>query len=288
MIDFSDLLARIEAGTATKEDLQHLRDVLRDKTSQVLQLGKYNINIGQGQDIQIGDRTYVEMTDDVVQAIVAAIQQASPNDRNVLRGIFKPTNLIRLIIFYKGFRAKFLHLLRNTVFLTSVTSLGLFAATLFIGDVIAKQYMSPISEDAGSSSLEKVEQAIRAGRRFQRLRLIVFFSNLESRIEEQLQKDLMEFTDLSYLNGSEGIRASDAAPSIESLDVSEEGNIIISNSLGHINYWEIKDNQPDLNNRWVNKASSIYLINKDRNLAVDAISSQVMRLIRLECVAHQS
>lgn len=74
--NFQDLLARIEAGTVTDMDKQHLRGVLVGETSQVLQLGKYNINIGQGQDIQIGDRTYVEINDEAVQAIIAAIQQA--------------------------------------------------------------------------------------------------------------------------------------------------------------------------------------------------------------------
>jgi WD40 repeat protein len=273
LIEFQDLLTRIETGKATDADVQRLRGMLVSGTSQVLQLGKYNINIGQGQNVQIGDRTYVEMTDEAVQAIVAAIQKASKNDRNVLREIFQPTNLSPLINFYKGFRSEFSHLLRNTFFLTSMTSLGLFAVTLLIGTATAKQYiMSPFSENTDTSSLEKVEQAIRAGRRFQKLRLIASFSNLESHIEEQLQKSLMEFTDFPSLDGSEGIGASSAAPSIESLDVSEDGNIIISNSLGYINYWEIKDNQQGSNNRWINKGSSISFINGDRNLEVDAIS----------------
>jgi len=77
MIDFSDLLAQIETGTATKEDLQHLRDVLRGKTSQVSQLGKYNINIGQGQDIQIGDRTYVSWDEDAIQSLIEVVQKQS-------------------------------------------------------------------------------------------------------------------------------------------------------------------------------------------------------------------
>ena len=74
-VDFGDLLARIEAGVATKADMQRLRKVLVSQPSQVMQLGKYNINIGSGQDIQIGDRTYVEINELVVQAIVEAIQQ---------------------------------------------------------------------------------------------------------------------------------------------------------------------------------------------------------------------
>lgn len=76
-IDFSDLLARIEVGVATKADMQKLRDVLAIRSSQIVQLGKYNINIGTGQDIQIGDRTYVEINEAAIAAIVAAIRHSA-------------------------------------------------------------------------------------------------------------------------------------------------------------------------------------------------------------------
>ena len=78
-VTVSGILERIEAATVTREDLEFLRQALQDKSQQVMQLGKYNINIGEiseGQDIQIGDRTYVEINDEAVQAIVAAIRQA--------------------------------------------------------------------------------------------------------------------------------------------------------------------------------------------------------------------
>jgi hypothetical protein len=54
--EFESLLSRIEMGTATKADFQQLREALAHKSFQE-QLGKYNINIGQGREIQIGDRT---------------------------------------------------------------------------------------------------------------------------------------------------------------------------------------------------------------------------------------
>jgi HEAT repeat protein len=44
-------------------------------SSNVVQHGKYNIHISEGKDIQIGDRTYVEINQDEVKAIAAAIQQ---------------------------------------------------------------------------------------------------------------------------------------------------------------------------------------------------------------------
>ncbi len=52
------ILDRIAAGTHT-DDLATLRRyLLVDPTRQVVQVGKYNVHIGQRQDIQIGDRIY--------------------------------------------------------------------------------------------------------------------------------------------------------------------------------------------------------------------------------------
>jgi hypothetical protein len=95
-VDFSDLLARIEAGVATNADLQKLRNVLAIRSSQIVQLGKY-INIGTEQDIQIGDRTYVEINEAAVHAIVAAIQaSASPASQSISSKYGMPFPKVRL------------------------------------------------------------------------------------------------------------------------------------------------------------------------------------------------
>ncbi|MEB3213788.1 MAG: hypothetical protein VKL39_20740, partial [Leptolyngbyaceae bacterium] len=67
-------LERLENGTPTAADLQRLREILASQNAQVVQWGKYNINIGQGQKIQIGDRLYVEINDEAVRAIARAIE----------------------------------------------------------------------------------------------------------------------------------------------------------------------------------------------------------------------
>lgn len=58
-INLQALLDRIAAGTHTASDLIILRRALAvgDQASTV-QLGKYNVDIGRGQDVQIGDRIY--------------------------------------------------------------------------------------------------------------------------------------------------------------------------------------------------------------------------------------
>jgi hypothetical protein len=72
----SALLERIAAGVATDADYSTLRQLLLAAPQRLTQLGKYNIQIGEGHDIQIGDRTYGDINDDALQAIVEAIQQA--------------------------------------------------------------------------------------------------------------------------------------------------------------------------------------------------------------------
>ncbi|RCJ41125.1 hypothetical protein A6770_36145 [Nostoc minutum NIES-26] len=64
------ILDRIVAGKHTDTDLLLLRHILIvDKNQQLMQLGKYNVNIGQGQDIQIGDRIYKGVTAETIQQV---------------------------------------------------------------------------------------------------------------------------------------------------------------------------------------------------------------------------
>jgi hypothetical protein len=51
-----DVLKRIEEGTPTESDIELLRSTLAEGA--IVQLGKYNVNIGQGHEVHIGDRTY--------------------------------------------------------------------------------------------------------------------------------------------------------------------------------------------------------------------------------------
>ena len=74
--ELEQILNRIEQGQQTDEDISMLRQWLRDGPSQVIeQLGKYNINIGEGQYIYIGDRQVVEWNDEAIQKLVELIQE---------------------------------------------------------------------------------------------------------------------------------------------------------------------------------------------------------------------
>lgn len=71
------IVERIAAGEHSDGDIEVLREALsNDGKRSLLQLGKYNINIGQsGEGIHIGDRTYVEIDDEAVSAIAEYIFQ---------------------------------------------------------------------------------------------------------------------------------------------------------------------------------------------------------------------
>lgn len=83
--DLKQILDRIEKGQQTDEDITVLRQRLLAGDLQVVtQLGKYNVNIGQGQDIQIGDRIYYSWNDEAFRALVRMIQFGDVDEAHLL------------------------------------------------------------------------------------------------------------------------------------------------------------------------------------------------------------
>jgi CHASE2 domain-containing sensor protein len=70
------ILDRIANRQQTNADLEALRELLRQGDAQSL-LNQYSINIGQisGGDVQVGDRTTIGITDEILQALIQEIQQ---------------------------------------------------------------------------------------------------------------------------------------------------------------------------------------------------------------------
>jgi hypothetical protein len=73
--ELNTIIERIASGTQTVTDVEALRVALSDRRQDLRQLGKYNVNIGQGQDIHIGDRTYVTWNDEAIQALIEVVQK---------------------------------------------------------------------------------------------------------------------------------------------------------------------------------------------------------------------
>ncbi len=73
--ELNAIVERIASGTQTETDIESLRIALTNREQNVLQLGKYNVNIGQGQNVQIGDTVYPELNDEVIQEIAQYLFQ---------------------------------------------------------------------------------------------------------------------------------------------------------------------------------------------------------------------
>ncbi|MGL4498703.1 MAG: hypothetical protein ACRCU2_06530, partial [Planktothrix sp.] len=82
-----EILNRIEKGHEMDEDLRILLQKFQAEDRQLTsQLGKYNVNIGEGKEIHIGDRIYKQWDEEATKALVKAIQQASGIHQNTHSG----------------------------------------------------------------------------------------------------------------------------------------------------------------------------------------------------------
>jgi Effector-associated domain 10/NACHT domain len=95
-------LDRIADGEGTKDDIELLRQLLRAGDSQnFIQLGKYNINITEGKDIQIGDRIYqgtdAEVIKEALRLVLQEKQKAErPRNEKLLLQVVKDEVFARL------------------------------------------------------------------------------------------------------------------------------------------------------------------------------------------------
>ena len=87
--NLNDILQHILDGTQTDTDVEDLRQCLSNGGVQTLQVGKYNTNIGKGEGIHIGDRTYQGLDADAIREVVRAINQGSDDAaiRSIVRSI---------------------------------------------------------------------------------------------------------------------------------------------------------------------------------------------------------
>ena len=85
--NLKQILNRIEKGQQTDDDMTILRQQLEDGERQLsIQLGKYNINIGEGKEIYIGDKICYTWNDEALDALVRKIQLAKKlSDEKELR-----------------------------------------------------------------------------------------------------------------------------------------------------------------------------------------------------------
>ncbi len=76
--DLSPILDRIASGLHTEADAATLRQLLSTGERQIAaQFGKYSVNVGQGQNIQIGDRIYGEFNNEAMHALLRAMPKSA-------------------------------------------------------------------------------------------------------------------------------------------------------------------------------------------------------------------
>jgi hypothetical protein len=77
--ELSSIIDRITTAKQTDENIAILQQLLSlsDDRQLSIQLGKYNVNIGEGKEIHIGDRIYQQWDKEAMEALVKAIQETS-------------------------------------------------------------------------------------------------------------------------------------------------------------------------------------------------------------------
>jgi hypothetical protein len=102
--EIMQILDRIAKGQHTDADIANLSQILGWSDRQTKQqLGKYNVNIGEGKDIHIGDRIYFSWNEESIQALIQVIRNSQKakddhlqtetpcRDRQTLEQYFKTT-----------------------------------------------------------------------------------------------------------------------------------------------------------------------------------------------------
>jgi len=86
--DLSSIIDRIRRGSHTEDDIKQLQQALNLDSDRQLrsQLGKYNVNIGEGKEIHIGDRIYYKWDEEAMKALIKAIQEAKGIQQNTQGG----------------------------------------------------------------------------------------------------------------------------------------------------------------------------------------------------------
>jgi hypothetical protein len=78
------ILKRISENKHTEADIEYLQQLLTGNDSQSLkQLGKYNVNIGTGKEIHIGDRIYYQNNDETIQALIQSVRASQEKNCEV-------------------------------------------------------------------------------------------------------------------------------------------------------------------------------------------------------------
>lgn len=203
--ELKQIIDLITQGQHTKAELSQLLQALSsaDNRQLSLQLGKYNVNIGEGKEIHIGDRTYNQWDKDAMEALVKAIQATSGIHQNTQDGDVAARDIDKRNV-YKN--CTFIQLLSSDSNFSNLSqkSLNDLDFSRIPQESIRQAYQEALPPDAGvwGSEGNNITQILQQLEQFRRL--FEFFNrlsqdeNIPQEIRNQLSGIAEELTSKKY------------------------------------------------------------------------------------------
>ena len=227
-----DIIQRIASGEYSETERAALKQALLNDEEQTLnQLGRYNIYIGEGENIQIGDRIYVEINDAAVQAIVEKIQKQSAWSPQIIRFLRKQTHK-QLNDFHEILGFHIHKLLQNTACVRIFSLSGSLIIAITIVPFAARPLIEKPLRNSG------LDAATKSGIRLRGLPFHEFLlPDTSSKVTERLQGGLMNSTSLKELEKT--ILEGDLI--IKSVSAGTAGNLFVAIHGDRTECWNLKE-----------------------------------------------
>jgi hypothetical protein len=193
--DISSIINRIASGEFTDVDIAALREMLDYGDRQVtLQLSKYNVNIGDGKEIHIGDRIYNQWDEEAMKALVKAIQETNGIHQTTESGDAAARDIDKRNIYQN---CTFIKVLAKDNNFENVPqdSLNNLDFSNIPNESIQKAYQDVLPPDAGVWNLEEnnITQILQSLNEFRRLSEFLTQLSQDKNISEEIRNQLSDF-----------------------------------------------------------------------------------------------
>ena len=255
--DISSIINRIASGEFTDVDIAALQEMLDSADKQVAsQLGKYNVNIGEGKEIHIGDRIYNEWGEEAMKALVKEIQETNGIHQTTQSGdaaardidkrnVYENCTFIQYLAKDNNFDNFPQDLLNN------------FDFSKIPDESIQKAYQDVLPPDAGVWNLEEnnITQILQSLNEFRRLSDFITQLSHDKNIYEEVRNQLSDFANKivskKYPENKKNINTkyffSNKEGELESYLIATIGRFDDDNEQFLLNAWLIIDDSVPIN-----------------------------------------